>query len=554
MKSHFWRLFLCLCILFSMTACNSTSVNNDPVSKNSEGTENVSSNVESKQEYSDEKEEKSSMSDLEQSNSNDNKETKPLIEMNVTSFELSDTITVDFYNTDSKDWIGLYLDGVAPGTINSITWKYAEGNGEVTFNAASLQEPGDYTVYLCDNDGYAVLDRINITVLDNDTTDYGAEKAVVNASAENGKREMTVTVTPSSSEKISYSVYWSQQNTRLAGYLPLATVEHAGKDDFEIKLNDCLVMPDAADGIEVSVKKGHSTSIYVPMTDDLKLPESNKLYEFQVLSDLHINADKPQHTAHLIAALDDIAVLSPDSEAIFCVGDNTDKGIQADYDLLEQILGSVDASLPPIYYAIGNHDMIYGTSYTNQVELFTENLSMPAVYYAGDIGNTRYIVLGSDTIVGEGTIGEQQLQFLKDELAKADKDKPVFIFLHQPLIDTVSGSLYSLDPDVQYWYGITPTGDQVRAILKEYPNAILFTGHTHWSFEMYQPLLFGNGADATFANTASVGYLWSDDDKAISGSEGYYVEVYEDYVLLKGREYTNGEWCAAAQFLIPLYR
>ncbi len=64
--------------------------------------------------------------------------------------------------------------------------------------------------------------------------------------------------------------------------------------------------------------------------------------------------------------------------------------------------------------------------------------------------------------------------------------------------------------------------------------------------------MFGNGKDATFANTASVGYLWSDEDKAISGSEGYDVEVYEDYVLLKGREYTGGDRCAAAQFNIPL--
>ena len=69
---------------------------------------------------------------------------------------------------------------------------------------------------------------------------------------------------------------------------------------------------------------------------------------------------------------------------------------------------------------------------------------------------------------------------------------------------------------------------------------------------MKQPLLYGQGKDATFVNTAAVSYLWSDDDTAVDGSEGYYVEVYEDYILLKGREYTNRDWCAAAQFRIPL--
>ena len=481
-------------------------------------------------------------------------ENAPYIKTTSSEFEATDTITVDFANTDTKDWVGIYPQGIAPGTTNALIWKYAEGNGTLQFSAASLQGAGDYTVYLCDNDGYAVLDSVAVTVLDTDKTDYGAKEATVKAAVVNGKSTMSVTVTPSVADKLTYTVYWSRQSTRLDGYLPLVTVEHEGETPFEIKMNDCLVMPDDADGVEVCVKKGRSTAVYVPMTDELKLPASEKLYEFQVISDLHINAEKPQHTAHLTAALKDMAAVSPNSEAVFCVGDTTDRGVQANYDLLAQTIEDADVDLPPIYYAIGNHDMIYGTDYDEQVKLFTDNLSMPSVYYAGDIGNTRYIVLGSDTIVGEGTIGEEQLTFLKNELAKTDKSKPVFLFLHQPLIDTVSGSLYSSDPDIQYWYGIRPTGNQVRDILKEYPNAILFTGHTHWSFEMFQPLLFGEGQDATFANTASVGYLWSDKDRAISGSEGYYVEVYEEYVLLKGREYTNGDWCAAAQFCIPLYR
>ncbi|MGN0172119.1 MAG: metallophosphoesterase family protein [Acutalibacteraceae bacterium] len=514
---------ICCCLLLGMTACGTPPDENSPAQKESV-----------------EKEE----STLSKSG--------PHMEMTVTKFELTDTITVSFQDTDSKDWIGIYQSGVTPGTTSALVWKYAEGSDTLLFHVDALQGAGDYTVYLCDNDGYAVLDSINITVLDSDTTDYGAKDAAVNAAVISGKSEITVTVTPSSAQALTYTVYWSRQNDRLGGYLPLSTVEHTGETPFEIKLNDCLFMPDDADGIEICVKKGRSTPLYVPMTEELKLPASKKLYEFQVISDLHINGEKPQHTAHLTAALEEIAAVSPASKAIFCVGDNTDRGVQENYDLLAQTISSVNGTLPPIYYAIGNHDMIYGTNYDKQVALFTDNLGMPSVYYAGDIGDTRYIVLGSDSIVGEGTIGEKQLAFLKKELAKVERDKPVFIFLHQPLIDTVSGSLYSRDPDIQYWYGIIPTGDQVRAVLKNYPNAILFTGHTHWSFEMYQPLLFGEGVDATFANTASVGYLWSDEDKAISGSEGYYVEVYEDYVLLKGREYTEGNWCAAAQFKIPL--
>ena len=90
-------------------------------------------------------------------------------------------------------------------------------------------------------------------------------------------------------------------------------------------------------------------------------------------------------------------------------------------------------------------------------------------------------------------------------------------------------------------------------MLREYPNATLFTGHTHWTLESYQPVLIGNGRDASFVNRASVGYLWTDEDKSTGGSEGIFVEVYEDYILIRGREYRNNTWCAATQICIPRF-
>ncbi len=194
--------------------------------------------------------------------------------------------------------------------------------------------------------------------------------------------------------------------------------------------------------------------------------------------------DRPQHVSHLKAALLDIQKLSPDSIGIFTVGDNTDRGKEENYICLRETVDSVmDENSPPIYYALGNHDLVYGGgSYEEQVALFKQYTGMPSAYYSVDLAGTKFIVLGSESLVGEGTIGEKQLDWLRQELAAAGKNQPVFLFLHQPLIDTVSGSLYSQDPETQTWYGID-TGDILRAILKEYPNAVLFTGHTHWTLE-----------------------------------------------------------------------
>ena len=40
--------------------------------------------------------------------------------------------------------------------------------------------------------------------------------------------------------------------------------------------------------------------------------------------------------------------------------------------------------------------------------------------------------------------------------------------------------------------------DTLKDILKEYPNAILFTGHTHWTLDSKQPALYGKGSNASF--------------------------------------------------------
>jgi purple acid phosphatase/fibronectin domain protein len=161
-----------------------------------------------------------------------------------------------------------------------------------------------------------------------------------------------------------------------------------------------------------------------------------------------------------------MAALSPNSSAIFCVGDNTDLGTQAEYDLLLKNIEEAGVELPPMYYAIGGHD-VYTNAYDQEIERFLENLKMESVYYCVDIHGIRFIVLGSDSKVPEGELGKEQLNWLRERLAETDKSKPVFIFHHQPLKETVSGTLYSSDPEIQDWFGLLNSGDELREILSE---------------------------------------------------------------------------------------
>ena len=476
-------------------------------------------------------------------------DTKPQISLNKTEFEVGETIAVSYKNTDSKDWVGIYPEGNDPGPIPSITWQYSVGEGKLAFSVSSLKGPGVYWIFLCDNDGYDILDTKVITVLDNDTTDYGAKSASVSASVTDGYSKISVTVTPGYNDRLTYKFYWSKGKTRLSGYDPICTKINAGTKDFTVEFNDCLYMPDEADGIEVAVAKGRSKSVFVSAPKSLKAPKSKLLYKFAVFTDLHIISSKAHHVTHLKAALNDVKELGGYS-AIFTTGDNTDTGSAAEWDLLLKTVNSVEG-IPDIYYALGNHDMVYGSGHAYQVNLFKQKTGMPDQYYSVELNGIRHIVLGSDIATTAGGINKPQLDWLRSELSKCDKSKPTFIFLHQPLKETVSGTLYSKNNVIQDWFGVTNAEKDIRAMLKEFPNAILFTGHTHWSLESMQPILAGHGDDATFVNCASVGYLWDDTDKETAGSQGYFVEVYEDYILLRGREFVKGNWCGAAQFLIP---
>ena len=142
------------------------------------------------------------------------------------------------------------------------------------------------------------------------------------------------------------------------------------------------------------------------------------------------------------------------------------------------------------------------------------------------------------------------LRWLDETLKKDTDGKPVFLFLHQPMLNTVSGSSTS-----EGWAGIS-NHKELKSVLDKYPNVIMFNGHTHWILDSDNCMFDGNGKTATIFNTASVAYLWHSYDvptgERMTGSEGYYIRVYEDKIAVLGRNFVTGEWVSSAQFIVKL--
>ncbi|MNO15833.1 3',5'-cyclic adenosine monophosphate phosphodiesterase CpdA [compost metagenome] len=273
------------------------------------------------------------------------------------------------------------------------------------------------------------------------------------------------------------------------------------------------------------------------------------LLTFQIITDTHVTAD-PSHeyNQNFGRALQDLADYAQGSSGIMHIGDITDHGFPEEYEEVHRILKLHQASLPEIRYTLGNHDVGLG-HWESRLAMYTSRMGMPGPYHDHWIGGYHFIFMGTE----EGlptfcSLSEEQLRWLDRKLGEqvvsgqSKPEQPVFLFLHQPLKDTVAGSLAS-----QEWYGVNQD-KELRSILSKYPQTLLFTGHTHWELEVDNTMYPGNGETATMFNSASVAYLWTNADEHKTGSQGFYVEVYSDKVLVKGRDFATGSWIESAQY------
>ncbi|EOS57950.1 metallophosphoesterase family protein [Paenibacillus barengoltzii] len=274
------------------------------------------------------------------------------------------------------------------------------------------------------------------------------------------------------------------------------------------------------------------------------------LLSFQVITDTHVRGDEQHtHNVNLERALQDIAENGAGSVGIMHAGDVTDHGFPEEYEAWNQIWHRFGEALPPLYVTMGNHDVAMG-NWEARLGQFLRGTGAEGIYHDHWIDGYHFIFLGTE----EGlelfsSLSEKQLAWLDDKLGEnAAADRPVFVFLHQPLLNTVAGSY-----EAQRWYGVVQDAE-LRAVLARHPQAILFTGHTHWEMDAPHTSYGAEGDGPAMFNAASVAYLWTDEDEHKDGSQGFYVEVYRNHVLVRGRDFTCGEWVESAQFRVEYPR
>ena len=291
---------------------------------------------------------------------------------------------------------------------------------------------------------------------------------------------------------------------------------------------------------------------------------------FAAISDLHIetteyNDAMAKYTdLTLNAILPDFKRFEKELDALVVAGDITDHGYEEQWQKTQELFTSYDLT-DNIILAAGNHDTWtraeQGKSYK---DLFTEYSSkisgkdIDNIYYSLEVKGYTFIVLCSEADNVGGYFSDAQINWLKAELKKAaEKDKPIFVICHWPINQT--HGLPQSFGDKEYDETTGGMGAQSAAIeqaLKEYDNVFLISGHIHAVLSNaetkeeigYQNLeSYGSfhSLNLPRINTLSpIGYNWI--------GTGYNVEVYDDEVVFRARNYFSGNWIPEYDYTVEL--
>jgi len=430
--------------------------------------------------------------------------------------------------TSQTDWVGLYEDNVTPGGSQpSIWWDYilnqgvTDGNGTFTFDPANIPSAQKsryvagkkYKFILAYNSTYTVSASVSFNVSSSQSPTIKSINPVIVTTSKGTAPSLpsTVTAVNSDASQSPVSVTWNSIDPSLYSQVGSFTVK----------------------GVVAS------TGV-VPKASVTVIEGSGPVLSFDVISDTHINNSSSTdiYNQHLTAALTDMSQVNPNANALIVDGDITDGGNASQYDTFNSILNSIPHATP--YFSLGNHDT-WQSDYNTAKNNFLTKTGMSSVYYDKYINGYHFIVLGSEALDGNvAVISTTQLNWFQQKLGEnASPNKPIFVFLHQPLSNTVSGS--DKMQDVQQ-------DAQIKTILAQYPQAMLITGHTH--SVLTESTEFCT-QQCNMVNTASTAYLWYDPTytQPGTGSQGLYFDVYPDKVVVKCREFTRQEWIAQKTFM-----
>ncbi len=375
---------------------------------------------------------------------------------------------------------------------------------------------------------------------------------------------VTVTVNMSDEEAAERRIimYWGNEEGKLEGYTHLPLLKIQGEVT-TYTFGRHVLIPEGATTLMVYTADTEGNLSEECVVLDLPEGAAHKGFEASdaemwVMSDIHLTLDQEHtHNRNFASMLENVKAVSPKALGLFIVGDMANSGQEGEYQNMVA-LHETAGEVPPLFLTLGNHDF-YNNSFEEGRAKFLRYAKLPdgthpeTPTYDYWLGGYHFISLSTDEPDGLDAIFHQStMDWLREKLEEnRDPARPAFIFLHQSLYNTVSGSLPG-----ERWHGVQ-NDQMLRDVLADFPEAVFFNGHSHWTMD--SP---GNMFEETpelpcsIFNCASVGYLWTGINvvtgENLDGSQGYLVKICGSTLYVLGRDFCTGEWVSAAQYRVDL--
>lgn len=353
-----------------------------------------------------------------------------------------------------------------------------------------------------------------------------------------------------------YYIKWADENGELSEYEEITVFEMVGVNAIQtynfIKLN---LIPIEASRIVAIKDNVIKASFDIP--SNKRITDSKKL-SFGLMSDMHVDGSGGSSSE----ANDDFvrALKYFDSKQVdmnILTGDAVNNGLLVDLEKFKSLKGS--STNVPLYVCRGNHD----TYNDCNVDNFTSYIEENGLHFEKEIKGDKYLFIGLDAEDFTNPFRRDSMEWLKSKLEEY-KNQRVFLMQHVFVGET--GNIAGLYPHSDGFDMTEGTcSKEFVDLLSKYRNVIMFTGHSHLDFELQR---LGENANVALrtktlchrVHTPSTSKPRKNDintedipDNTYTyreGSQGYLVDVYDNYIVLHGIDFKKGLLLPYAQYIL----
>lgn len=301
----------------------------------------------------------------------------------------------------------------------------------------------------------------------------------------------------------------------------------------------------------------------VPLKSLTPPTAGRKQYSFGALSDIHLQTDTAQDDFR--AALEYLNG-TEDVEFTCICGDLTSSGAASELQVYKNYIDTYSADTP-VYAIAGNHEAPSNDNAVTE-ESAIVGLSFDALrpytgqslYYSFTRGDDVYIMVGEWAWSYKWPFSIAEMQWLYETL-EANRNKRCFVFQHLLSYDGSGNPYPGANPTTDILGGENTTrystvpGRIFLSLMRHYKNCIWFHGHSHTAFDSQEDNPMANydqyygihsvhipslAVPREFENSAYV--------QMLAESEGYVVDVYENGIHLRGRDFVKGEFLPIASY------